>query len=88
MKKQFMAAVWAVSLLCSTPLPVAAQWLTQTVVVSNGWTAAYLFVDASSQGLVPSNPGVPISAGNPIDKIWLWKAPPSTAQYTRLRLPR
>jgi len=81
MKKQFMAAVWVVYLLCGAAFPVAAQWLTQTVAVSNGWTAAYLFVDASSQGLIPSNPGVSISAGNPIDKIWLWKAPPSTAQY-------
>jgi hypothetical protein len=81
MKKKFFAAVVVVTLLCGAAFPASAQWLTQTVLVSNGWTAAYLFVDASSEGLIPSNPGVPISAGNPIDKIWLWKAPPSTAQY-------
>jgi hypothetical protein len=58
-----------------------AQWLTQTVTVTNGWTAAYLFVDASRQNIIPATPGLPISPGNPIDQIWLWKVSPSTAQY-------
>ena len=61
--------------------PAKAQWLTQTVVVSNGWTAAYLYVDASSQNLLPATLGQLISPDNPIDKIWLWKAPLSVAQY-------
>ncbi|SPE59669.1 exported hypothetical protein [Verrucomicrobia bacterium] len=81
MKRIFLAALAALSFLSAHTLPAHAQWLTQTIVVSNGWTAAYLFVDASSQNIIPSTPGLPISAGNPIDKIWLWKAPPSTAQY-------
>jgi hypothetical protein len=81
MMKKTLAA-WAVLLIwCGSLLPAGAQWLTQTIVVTNGWTAAYLLVDASSQSLIPSTPGVPLSPGNPIDKIWLWKAPAGTAQY-------
>jgi hypothetical protein len=81
MKRIFIATLTALSFLSAATFPTHAQWLTQTIVVSNGWTAAYLFVDASSQNLIPSTPGVPLAPGNPIDKIWLWKAPPSTAQY-------
>lgn len=81
MNNKFFAVLTAVSVLIGAALPASAQWLTQTIVVSNGWTAAYLFVDPSSESIIPANPGVPLSVGNPIDKIWLWKAPPSTAQY-------
>jgi hypothetical protein len=80
MRKTF-AALTVLLILCGSLLPAGAQWLTQTIVVTNGWTAAYLLVDASSQNLIPSTPGVPLSTGNPIDKIWLWKAPAGTAQY-------
>lgn len=61
--------------------PAKAQWLTQNVTVTNGWTAAYLFVDASSQAILPTTPNLPISAGNPIDQVWLWQVPAGTAQY-------
>jgi hypothetical protein len=80
MRKTF-AALTVLLTLCGSLLPARAQWLTQNIVVTNGWTAAYLLVDASSQGLIPSTPGVPLSPSNPIDKIWLWKAPAGTAQY-------
>jgi hypothetical protein len=80
MPKFFATLCGGIAFLNSIHLAVA-QWQTQTIVVSNGWTAAYLLVDASSQSIIPSTPGVPISAGNPIDKIWLWKAPPGVAQY-------
>ncbi len=55
-----------------------AQWLTQTNVLPPGWSAVYLYVDASSQtldSLVGFNPACPI------DQIWLWKTLPGTAQY-------
>src|SRR6516165_9913131 len=80
MRKTF-AALTVLLTLCGSLLPAGAQWLTQTIVVTNGWTAAYLLVDASSQNIIPSTPGVPLSPSNPIDKIWLWKAPAGTAQY-------
>lgn len=73
---------WLLSaMLAGSCLSSQAQWQTQTLSVSNGWTAAYLFVDASSQSLLPTTTGLPITPDNPIDQIWLWKAPPSTAQY-------
>ena len=59
-----------------------AQWLTQTNVIVPGWSAIYLYVDPSSQtNLIPITSGLPLSLGNPIDQIWLWKVPSSTAQY-------
>ncbi|HWD19906.1 MAG TPA: hypothetical protein VHB20_11570 [Verrucomicrobiae bacterium] len=67
--------------LGAATLSASAQWLTQTVTVTNGWTAAYLFVDASSQPILPTAANLPLSPGNPIDQIWLWQVPASTAQY-------
>lgn len=55
--------------------------MTQTVVATNGWSAAYLYVDASSQSILPATQYLPISPDNPIDQIWLWKTPASDAQY-------
>jgi hypothetical protein len=71
--------VWG--LLAGGCLSVQAQWQTQTLTISNGWTSVYLYVDASSQNLLPTTAGLPISPSNPVDQIWLWKAPPNTAQY-------
>ena len=71
----------ALTLFLGLVCPVQAQWQTQTLSVSNGWTAVYLHVDASDQGIVPATAGVPISPDNPIDQIWLWKTPINTAQY-------
>ena len=80
-KHSFCSALSVFSIFLEYSDRAAAQWLTQTVTVTNGWTAAYLFVDASSQNILPTTAGLPIGPGNPIDKIWLWKVPPSTAQY-------
>ncbi|HZM04163.1 MAG TPA: hypothetical protein VFC44_14220, partial [Candidatus Saccharimonadales bacterium] len=79
--KQLFAAIAILTLSLRFINPANAQWLTQTVTVTNGWTAAYLFVDASSQPILPTSPNLPISPGNPIDQIWLWQVPASTAQY-------
>jgi hypothetical protein len=80
-KYYFLAVLAFVAVSFSAITPAEAQWLTQTVTVTNGWTAAYLFVDASSQPILPTTPNLPISPGNPIDQIWLWQVPASTAQY-------
>ncbi|MEI6077387.1 MAG: hypothetical protein WCS94_17530 [Verrucomicrobiota bacterium] len=71
-------AFWVSLVLLSGSLTSHAQWLTQTNVLPPGWSAVYLYVDASSQtldSLVGLNPACPI------DQIWLWKTLPGTAQY-------
>jgi hypothetical protein len=55
-----------------------AQWLTQTNVIKPGWTAVYFYVDSSSQNL---DQLIRFDPNNPIDQIWQWRAPASTAQY-------
>jgi len=81
MKPVLFARFLCLALVLSSFVSARAQWMTQTVVVTNGWTAAYLFVDASSQNILPTIQNLPISPGNPIDQIWLWKTPVSDAQY-------
>ena len=81
MKAIHFARFTALALLLASRLPAGAQWMTQTVAVSNGWTAVYLYVDASSQHILPTTQNLPISPDNPIDQIWLWKTPVSAAQY-------
>jgi hypothetical protein len=54
-----------------------AQWQTQSILVKPGWTAVYLHVDASYQGLdqlVGNDPS------NPISEIWLWQ-PAGSVQF-------
>lgn len=49
-----------------------AQWQTQSILIKPGWTAVYLFVDASYANLdylVGRDPN------NPIGEVWLWQAP-------------
>ena len=81
MKPVLFARYLPLALLLVSFRSAHAQWMTQTVVVTNGWTAAYLYVDASSQNILPTIPNLPIVPGNPIDQIWLWKTPSSDAQY-------
>ena len=57
---------------------VGAQWQTQSVLVKPGWSAIYLFVDASYTNLdwlVGSDPN------NPIAEIWLWQPTVSSVQF-------
>jgi hypothetical protein len=81
MKKRLFHALTALVVWMGAICASDAQWLTQSVVVTNGWTAAYLYVDASSENILPTTPGLPITADNPVDQVWLWKTPSSTAQY-------
>ncbi len=81
MKPKIFAKFVPAALLLASLVSAPAQWMTQTVVVTNGWTAAYLYVDASSQNLLPATQNLPISPSNPIDQIWLWKTAVSDAQY-------
>lgn len=70
--------VWLAASLMLAGCSAQAQWLTQTNVLKPGWTAVYLYVDASSQTL---DSLVGFNQGCPIDQIWLWKTLPGTAQY-------
>jgi len=81
MKSLLIVRIAVPACLLASLLSAGGQWMTQTVTVTNGWTAAYLYVDASSQNLLPATPYLPISPDNPIDQIWLWKTPVSDAQY-------
>ena len=81
-RRGFWPAGLAGVLLVAGGFSGRAQWLTQTNVIVPGWSAIYLYVDASSQtNLIPGTTGSPLAPGNPIDQIWLWKYPSSTAQY-------
>ena len=78
MKKVFPPPMVALFLLICGALPAAAQWQTQSVLVKPGWTAVYLFVDASYTNLdflVGSDPG------NPIQEIWMWQPTVSSVQF-------
>ncbi len=75
--RQLVAAL-ALLLALSGARPARAQWLTQTNVIPPGWSAVYLFVDASGtplNSLVGGNPNCPI------DQIWQWKTLPTSQQY-------
>lgn len=59
-------------------LPSArAQWITQTVTLTNGWNAVYLNVDASHVDLDDS---IASDANNPILEIWRWN-PGTSMQF-------
>jgi len=57
---------------------VAAQWETQSLTIKPGWTAVYVFVDASYTNL---DYLVGSDATNPIDQIWMWEPTVSPVQY-------
>ncbi len=57
---------------------VQAQWLTQTFVLTSGWNAIYLHVDASYTTLDAT---VGSDVNNPIVEVWRWH-PSSNLQFT------
>src|SRR5262245_59538094 len=67
-----------VAALLGSGLAAQAQWLTQSITLSNGWTAVFLHVDASHTNL---NALVAGEVGNPILEVWRWN-PASLAQFT------
>ena len=77
MKKDHIAPIAALLLLLGAR-PAAAQWQTQSLVVKPGWTAVYLFVDASYTNL---DFLVGSDSGNPIQEIWMWQPAVSSIQY-------
>ncbi len=56
-----------------------AQWITQSFELKAGWNAIYLHVDASHATLSQL---IDVGTSNPIQEVWLWKAEPTTSQFT------
>jgi len=56
---------------------VEAQWVTQTIPLTNGWNAVYLHVDASHTTLAEMISG---DVSNPILAVWRWN-PASQMQF-------
>jgi len=78
MKSKLFAALAPIILLLACAERASAQWQTQTLTIKPGWTAVYLFVDASYTNLdylVGSDPG------NPITEIWMWQPNVSSVQF-------
>ncbi len=69
-----------VLVLLSIGLSAPAQWLTQSIALTNGWNAVYLHVDASHDTLDES---IPFDASNPIQEIWLWTPATTTMQFVQ-----
>ena len=64
--------------LLGCSLTARAQWLTQSIGLSNGWNAVFLHVDASHTNL---NALVAGDVTNPILEVWRWN-PRSLAQFS------
>ncbi len=61
--------------LLSVSLTARAQWLTQSITLTNGWNAVYVHVDASYDSLEHQ---IAWDTNSPIQEVWLWAASPST----------
>lgn len=61
-------------------LTLQAQWLTQSITLTNGWNAVFLHVDASYDTLENQ---VWADNSNPIQEIWLWVPTPATGQFVQ-----
>ena len=55
-----------------------AQWMTQTFELKPGWNAIYTHIDPSH---VTLSELIDTDASNPIDEVWMWKQPVSSAQF-------
>ncbi len=78
MKRRVLNLLALFAVLLGTASPALAQWQTQSIVIKPGWTAVYLYVDASYTNLdylVGSDPG------NPIAEVWLWQPASGAAQF-------
>ena len=79
MMQQLRAAFCGVLfLLCAGAPRATAQWQTQSITLKPGWTAVYLYVDASYTNL---DYLVGSDSSNPITEVWLWEPNFSTVQY-------
>lgn len=71
------AAVGLAAVALALPVRVHAQWLTQTVALTNGWNAVYLHVSPDHTDLNTMVAGDP---ANPILEVWRWHST-SAAQF-------
>ena len=78
MKQRLLGVIAALFLWLAGPQRAAAQWQTQSITIKPGWTAVYLYVDASYTNL---DYLVGSDSSNPITEVWLWEPNFSTVQY-------
>jgi len=64
--------------LLACTVSARAQWLTESIGLTNGWNAVYLHIDASHDTLEHL---VGDDLENPIIEVWAWKPNSTTMQY-------
>lgn len=74
---RMFAALWLAAAWLALPARVHAQWLTQSILLTNGWNAVYLHVSPDHTDLNTMVAGDP---ANPILEVWRWHST-SAAQF-------
>lgn len=74
---QIPAALWLAAAWLGLAANAQAQWLTQTLTLTNGWNAVYLHVSPDHTDLNTMVAGDP---ANPILEVWRWHST-SAAQF-------
>jgi len=77
LKHKIFANLLLAALLLGGGVAAQAQWLTQSITLSNGWTAVFLHVDATHTNL---NGLVGSDVTNPILEVWRWN-PASITEF-------
>ena len=65
----------AAALLLSASTFAFGQWQTQSFDLAPGWNAIYSHVDTTHSGIAA------LANGTPVEEVWMWQPPVSTAQY-------
>jgi hypothetical protein len=82
MPRKHLLPLFTVLVLFGSALTGAAQWLTQSFDLKQGWNAVYLHVDASYQTLNNLvGPGAPVAT--PIQEVWMWSPSAATQQFVK-----
>ncbi|MEC9304832.1 MAG: hypothetical protein VX449_04540, partial [Pseudomonadota bacterium] len=76
MKHNSIKIIWVAGCLLVAGSPAAlGQWQTQSFDLAPGWNAIYTHVDTMHSGIAA------LANNTPVNEVWMWKPPVSTAQY-------
>ena len=76
MKHNIIKKIWLLACLLVAGSPAAlGQWQTQSFDLAPGWNAIYSHVDTTHSGIAA------LASGTPVEEVWMWQPPVSTAQY-------
>ena len=76
MKHNSIKTIWVAGCLLVAGSPAAlGQWQTQSFDLAPGWNAIYTHVDTMHSGIAA------LANNTPVNEVWMWKPPVSTAQY-------